>query len=105
MGGADEGAYVLWVADAVEIHGELAARLGPTLLVDADDACPRAERAHSGQELGLDVGARTEHDSRLPTGHRSCADQILALGDEQAVALAVLSLAQPADQLQLVVVR
>src|SRR5207249_5914928 len=77
----------------------------PTLPVDAEHARPRAERAHSGQQLRGDVFAGVEERDRLGSGGHGGRDQVLALGDEEALARARLPGAQAADQLQLLVVR
>src|SRR4029077_13170294 len=44
-----------------------------------------------------------EQEARLGTGRQPCLDQVLALGREQPLALAVLALAQLANQFQLLV--
>jgi hypothetical protein len=79
-------------------------RLGPPLRVDADHARAGAELADLVQERGLDVAARDEHELRVHPGSVRRVDQILALGDEQAGPLPVLSLLELANQLELFVV-
>ena len=54
--------------------------------------------------LPVDTGARRDQDkARLPRRGEARREQVLALADEQALALAVLALGKLADQLQLLV--
>jgi hypothetical protein len=88
----------------VQIERELASRARPALAVDADLAGPRPKSADGVQERRLDVLTGDERELRLRTGLPRGRDQVLALGDEEAGALAIAAPRQPADRLQLLVV-
>ena len=70
---------------------------------------PEPSDGDRGQQLRLDLLAAEsgagggQHEARLGTGRQPGLEQVLALGREQPLALAVLALAQLADQLQLLV--
>ena len=109
VGGADDRADVAGVGDAVQVDAGRAGPLGPAQRPDRDHPRARAERRDLGQQLRLDLLAAEaaagggEHEARLGAGRQAGLDQVLALAREQALALAVLALAQLADQLQLLV--
>ena len=81
----------------------------PALLPDRDDPGPRSERRDRGEQLRLDLVApqaaarRAQQQLWLGARGEAGGEQVLALGHEQALALAVLALPQPADQFQLLV--
>ena len=109
MNGADDRADVAGIADAVQVEaGEppgSAQRWGQTAIARVPE--PRVETPPSSS------GSTSSPPSPLPAavsrkrGSAPAAsaglDQVLALGDEGALALAMLALAQLADQLQLLV--
>ena len=99
---AQDRPHVARVVDAPQRHAQRAGRaLGPPLLVDGERAGPRAQRAHLGQRLGLDVLTGHVALERRPPGRVGGGEQVLALGDE---ATAVVPAKQPADLLELGVV-
>ena len=104
MGGADDRPHVSGVGDPVQVDGEVAAGLAPAPPVHPHDPGARAQRADGVEELGLHVLAPHQHElGRDPGGLRGL-DEVLALRDEQAAALALAARAQLPDQLQLLVV-
>src|SRR4051794_21662341 len=100
----DDRAHVAGVAHPMEIDRQRASRLGPALLVNADDPRPRAQRADRVEERRLDVLAGNQYELWIAPGGRGGRHQVLALGDEQARAIALAARAQLADPLQLLVV-
>ena len=76
---------------------------------NGDRARAGTERGDARQQLRLHLLAAqaaaggAQQEARLATGREPGVDQILALGREQSLPLAILALAQPADQLQLLV--
>ena len=110
VSGADDGPDVPRVADPVQVEAGRAPGLRPTLRPDRNRPRAGAEGRSPSEQLGIDLLAaeaaagcgqqQTWLDSRGEAG----LEQILALGDECALALAVLALVQLAHQLQLLVV-
>jgi hypothetical protein len=106
----DDGTDVPWVPDPVQVDAHRPRRLAPDLGPRRDGPRPGAEGGARGEQIGLDLGAlqpRPSGDQReggLAAGVQACLQQVLALGEEEALALAVLSLRELADQLQLLVV-
>ena len=111
VGGADDRADVAGVADPVQVEAGRARGVGPAQRPDGDRPRAGAERGGVGQQLRLDLLAAEpgagggEDEARLCPGRQPGLEQVLALAGEQALALAVLALAQLAHQLQLLVVR
>ena len=95
---------------AVQVDAWRHGRLGPRLPPDADHPRPRAELRDPRQQRRLDLGPaealtrRGEQLHRLRSGLTRRGQQVLALGDEQALALAGAPPAEAADQLELLVV-
>ncbi len=110
VGGADDRADVAGVGDTVQVETGGLDPLRPALRPDRDRPRSRTQRGDLRQQLGVDLLATEptagggEHEARLDACAEPGLDQVLALGDEQPLALAVLALAQLADQLQLLVV-
>ncbi len=111
VGGADHGADVGRVADPVQIDADRALDLlRPALAPGGDHPRPRAKARLLGEQLGLDLEPAdprpggAEQQQRLGAGGDPRLQQVLALGQEQPLALAAAAVAQAADQLQLLVV-
>ena len=101
---ADDRPQVRGIGDSVQVDAKSAGAGIPHLSIHADDAGPGAERADRVEERRLDVLAGAQDELRRRARGRRRVDQILALGDEQPLALAVLALRELADELQLLVV-
>src|SRR3954465_5386826 len=95
---ANDRAHVPRVLHPMEVHEEVAPRLGPSLFVDADDPGARPERRDRVEELGLDVLARTQDE------FRAGPLQVLALGREPPELRPPALLLELPDRLELVVV-
>jgi hypothetical protein len=102
--GADDRADVAGVLHGVQPDAQVAARRRPALLVDADHAGARAERADRVEQLRLHVLAGAQHEARIPAGPLGGGHEVLALGGEQAQLLAPALGRELADRLELVVV-
>ena len=79
-------------------------RSRPALAIDADHPGPGAQRAHRAQQRGFDVLSRHQDELGVGPGGRRGGHQVLALGHEQARALALAVGAELPDPLQLLVV-
>src|SRR5262249_10221278 len=107
--GADDRADVARVGDAVQVDAGRLRHGRPAPLPDRDRARARAKRGDRGEQLGvhlvaLEPGIRGYEDQARHRARRQAGvEQVLALAREQALALAVLALAQLANQLQLLV--
>jgi len=77
---------------AVQVHGEVAARGGPPLLVHAHHSAAGPERAHGREQVGLHVLACHEEYLRLPAGGSSRLNEILALAQVEAAPPVVICL-------------
>src|SRR5262249_34837276 len=83
--------------------------LAPALPPDADRTSARAERGEPVEELRFDLGAaeplagRREQLHRLLAGRASGLQQVLALGDEQALAFTRPPPLEAVDELELLV--
>ena len=109
-GGPDHGADVSGIGDAMEIDAGGDRLVRPAALPDADRAGARAERGEAIEERRLDLGptqplpGRGEQLDRLGAGLPRRRQQVLALADEEAIALPRPPPLQAPDQLQLLVV-
>jgi len=108
--GADHRAYVGGVADPVQIDANWALDLLQALLPSGDRPRPRAESREARQQLRLDLEATdpraggAEQQPRLGAARQSGLEQVLALGEEQPLALAAAGLLKAADEFQFFVV-
>ena len=85
--------------------GASAQRSGQTAIARVPEPSVETSASSSGSTSSppRPAPAAVEHEARLGAGGQPGLEQVLALGREQPLALAVLALAQLADQLQLLV--
>ena len=111
-GGADDRADVAGVADPVQVEAGRRRRRRPSAAARprspaspsrAPRPRPAAPARPPRRPSAGSPAPRLEQEARLGAGGQPGLDQVLALGREQPLALAVLALAQLADQLQLLV--
>jgi hypothetical protein len=109
LGGAQHGADVAGIADAVQVHAQRSGGRAPTLLIGGDHACAGAERGHARERGALDLMEVVVAElaagepvalHRLASGLRGGREQVLALGQEQAAAGAAALGVQVAHGLQ-----
>src|SRR6187551_1664354 len=110
LSGADDRANVAGIGNPMQVNAGWPYRSGPDLRPNGDHPRARAKRRDLRQQLRLDFLAadlatgEAEQDAGLGASGQPRLDQVLALGREQSLALALLALAQLADQFQLLVV-
>ncbi len=107
--GAQHGADVAGVADAMQVDAQRTRRGTPPLLVDGEHARAGAQRGDAGERGALDVvevltaearAGETVALERPATCARGGGDQVLAFGQERAGARALALGAQAAHGLQ-----
>jgi hypothetical protein len=109
VGSPDDRPDVPGVPDALQVEGRRLRPLCPLQGPHRDHPRPRAKGRDVGQQRRLhlfasEVGSRRDqHEPRLRPRRETRLEQILALGREGVLALAVLAVPQLADQLQLLV--
>src|ERR1044072_5028380 len=101
---ADDRTDVAGIADPVQVETDGLRGLGPALRPDRDCPRARAQGRDRGEQLRLDLLAAEaaagggEKEVGLDAGGQTGLDQILALADGKALALAALALAPPSEQ-------
>src|SRR6185436_7965845 len=95
----------------MQVEARRASRLDPALRPDGDRPRSRAQAGDVREQPRIDLltaepaARRREQEARRGARRQPRLDQVLALGNEGGLALAVLALVQLADQLQLFVLR
>jgi hypothetical protein len=106
----DDRPDVAGIPHAVQVEAGGRRALRPLQGPDRDHASARPEHRDVGEQLRLDLlafeaGPRRDQDEPgLDPRRQSRLEEVLTLGGEQVLTLAMLALAQFADQLQLLVV-